>query len=91
MVTSEFTFHGYPSQPDFATLTISMVPYERVAELKSLKLYLIQFRTIHISYEGVLNTIYDDLMKIYGPVKLHIKLETEPRGGIKSILEKGEI
>ena len=51
----ELTFLGVYNQPDFAVLYILMYPGKKVIELKSLKLYLQQFRNIVISYERILN------------------------------------
>jgi NADPH-dependent 7-cyano-7-deazaguanine reductase QueF len=89
IITSELTFHGYPEQPDYATLTIVVTPNKKAIELKSVKQYLFQFRLTHISYERLLNTIYNDFEAVYQPAKLYIKMETQPRGGLKSIVEKG--
>ena len=38
-------------QPDFGTLTITYVPAAKCVELKSLKLYLQQYRNLGIFYE----------------------------------------
>ena len=51
-------------QPDFATITISYVPDERLVESKSLKLYLFSFRN-HGDFHGdVINIIMKDLVKL---------------------------
>ena len=44
-------------QPDFGTLTITYTPDDRCVELKSLKIYLQQFRNEGIFYENVTNRI----------------------------------
>ena len=49
-------------QPDFGTLTITYVPEAKCVELKSLKLYLQQYRNEGIFYESVTNRILDDLV-----------------------------
>ncbi|MCH8010788.1 MAG: preQ(1) synthase [Candidatus Marinimicrobia bacterium] len=82
----EITFLGTYNQPDFATLYILMYPEGKVVELKSLKLYLQQFRDIVISYERLLNVVYDDLMEKYNPNRLRLVLDCNPRGGISSRL-----
>lgn len=87
----ELTFYGFPNQPDFVTVTIEIIPTGTTIELKSLKLYLLQFRDKHMSYERILNTIYEDLRYYYNTQQLRIILETQPRGGISSILEVGKI
>ena len=54
-------------QPDFGTLSISYVPAARCVELKSLKLYLQQFRNEGIFYEHATNRILDDLVAAIQP------------------------
>ncbi len=49
-------------QPDFGTLTFRYVPDRKCVELKSLKLYLQEFRNEGIFYEHVTNRILDDLV-----------------------------
>ena len=44
-------------QPDFANITISYVPDERLVESKSLKLYLFSFREHGDFHEDVVNII----------------------------------
>ena len=80
------TFLGVPHQPDFAKIYLTMYPGKKVIELKSLKFYLQQFRDKIISYERLINVIYEDLMDVYKPIRLRIVLETNPRGGISSRL-----
>ena len=82
----EITFIGASKQPDFATADILFYPNENVVELKSLKQYFYQFRDIHISYERIINTVYDDLMDIYSPKRIRIVMKFNVRGGITSQL-----
>lgn len=84
----ELTFYGFPNQPDFVTVIIEIIPNDVTIELKSLKLYLLQFRDKHMSYERILQTIWDDITHIYKPQMISVILETQPRGGISSILKK---
>jgi 7-cyano-7-deazaguanine reductase len=69
-------------QPDFGTLTITYVPAARCVELKSLKLYLQQFRNEGIFYEHATNRILDDLVAVLKPRSLTLKAAFTPRGGI---------
>ena len=69
-------------QPDFGTLTITYVPEAACVELKSLKLYLQQFRNEGIFYEDVTNRILDDLVAMLEPRKLTLTAAFTPRGGI---------
>lgn len=69
-------------QPDFGTLTIRYVPDVRCVELKSLKLYLQQFRNEGIFYEHVTNRILDDLVAVVQPRQITLVADFRPRGGI---------
>ncbi|MDO8504514.1 MAG: 7-cyano-7-deazaguanine reductase [Candidatus Liptonbacteria bacterium] len=82
----EITFLGVLNQPDYATAYITMYPGKSIIELRSLKLYFQQFRDKVISYERLINVIYDDLTAVYKPVRLRIVMTLSPRGGISSKL-----
>src|SRR5262245_39667574 len=69
-------------QPDFGTLTITYVPERTCVELKSLKLYLQQFRNVGVFYEDVTNRILDDLTTVLKPRRITIRAAFTPRGGI---------
>jgi 7-cyano-7-deazaguanine reductase len=71
-------------QPDFGTLTITYSPAARCVELKSLKLYLQQFRNEGIFYEHATNRILDDLVAVTEPRWLRLKAAFTPRGGIST-------
>ena len=82
----EITFLGVKNQPDFANAFITVYPSKNVIELKSLKLYFQQFRETVISYERLINIVYDDLMSVYKPERLRVVMTFNPRGGISSRL-----
>jgi 7-cyano-7-deazaguanine reductase len=82
----EITFLGVKDQPDFAYAFITFYPNEKVIELKSLKQYFHQFRNKILSYERLINVVYDDLMRAYKPQRLRLVMEFRPRGGISSKL-----
>ena len=84
MKQPELTFVGVYGQPDFATLFILMYPNGKIVELKSLKIYLQQYRDIVISYERLINIIYDHMIEVYEPSRLRLTLDCNPRGGIMS-------
>jgi 7-cyano-7-deazaguanine reductase len=69
-------------QPDFGTLTITYVPDARCVELKSLKLYLQQFRNEGIFYEHATNRILEDLVAVLEPRSMTLAAAFTPRGGI---------
>lgn len=71
-------------QPDFATIIITYTPDASVIELKSLKLYLFDYRNRGIFYEHSVNTILDDLVGACLPRQMRVVGQFTPRGGISS-------
>ena len=71
-------------QPDFGVLTFTYTPADRCVELKSLKLYLQQFRNEGIFYEHATNRILDDLVAAVQPRHMTLVAEFTPRGGIST-------
>jgi 7-cyano-7-deazaguanine reductase len=69
-------------QPDFGTLTITYVPNRLCVELKSLKMYLQQFRNEGIFYEHATNEILNDLVAVVQPRWMKLKASFTPRGGM---------
>ena len=82
----ELSFLGVQNQPDFGHLKLIVHFGPSVIELKSLKFYLYDFRNRVMSYERLINTIYDDLVTIYDPKRLRIVMACNPRGGISSTM-----
>ena len=71
-------------QPDFGTIVITYIPGDTCIELKSLKLYLFDYRNRGIFYEHSINTIMDDLVAACQPRKMRVIGHFSPRGGISS-------
>jgi 7-cyano-7-deazaguanine reductase len=71
-------------QPDFGTLRIVYVPGAKCVELKSLKLYLQQYRNLGIYYEDATNRILDDLTAVLHPRRLTLSAAFTARGGIST-------
>ena len=69
-------------QPDFGKLTFSYTPDRKCVELKSLKLYLQQFRNEGIFYENVTNRILDDVVFMLRPRWIRLTAAFSARGGI---------
>ena len=69
-------------QPDFGTLSIAYVPDLTCVELKSLKVYLQQYRNEGIFYETVTNRILNDLIAVLQPRRMTLTAVFNPRGGI---------
>lgn len=70
--------------PDFAAIRIKYVPEKLCIELKSLKLYMIFYRSVGIFHEHVVNKILGDLVKATRPRRVQITGEFNIRGGIKT-------
>ena len=82
--TCKCPFSGYP---DFARLIIIYQPNLKVYELKSLKLYINNFRDIKISHEEVVNRIMDDLVNEGSPHWIHLNAAFNPRGNVSMQLD----
>ena len=72
--------------PDFATITIDYVPAQHIVELKSLKLYINQYRTRQIGHEAVSNVILDELITLLAPRWMRVVADLSVRGNIKTII-----
>ncbi|MGL6226090.1 MAG: preQ(1) synthase [Thermoguttaceae bacterium] len=79
-------------QPDFGTLTFLYIPDQKCVELKSLKLYLQQFRNQGIFYENITNRILDEVVAVLSPKYLRLTASFTPRGGISTtvVVEHGQ-
>jgi 7-cyano-7-deazaguanine reductase len=73
-------------QPDFGSLTFEYVADKICVELKSLKMYLQQYRNEGIFYEKVTNTILDDFVAVAQPRRAKLTARFTPRGGISSVI-----
>ncbi|MDR1154936.1 MAG: preQ(1) synthase [Bacteroidales bacterium] len=70
------------SQPDFAAIYIDYIPDKRMAESKSLKLYLFSFRNHGAFHEDCTNIIMKDLAALMNPKYIEVWGIFAPRGGI---------
>ena len=73
--------------PDFGKLTIRYMPDKRCLELKSLKEYLLEYRSLGIFQENVVNRVLEDLVRAAKPVWAVVKGDFNARGGISTIVE----
>ncbi|MDQ1356413.1 MAG: 7-cyano-7-deazaguanine reductase [Acidimicrobiaceae bacterium] len=86
--TPEFTcVCPMTGQPDFATVTITYVPDQWIVELKSLKLYLWQYRQVGTFHEAVTNKILDDFISTLHPRRITVRTDWLVRGGIHTVVE----
>lgn len=70
--------------PDFGKITIRYVPDRLCLELKSLKMYLLEYRNIGIFQENIINRILKDVVAAAAPVSATVVGEFAPRGGLHS-------
>ncbi len=68
--------------PDFGCITIRYTPNDKIVELKSLKYYLLQYRSVGIFYEHVVNRILEDLVSVVHPKFMEVVGTFTPRGGM---------
>jgi 7-cyano-7-deazaguanine reductase len=73
--------------PDFGTIEIVYVPDCLCLELKSLKEYVTSYRNIGIFYENAVNRILRDLVMACRPLRMTVRGEFTPRGGLRSVIE----
>ena len=70
--------------PDFGTITIQYKPRKSCVELKSLKMYLLAYRSLGIFYENAVNKILHDLVNAMHPEWCVVKGDFTPRGGLNT-------
>ncbi len=71
--------------PDFGVLRIEYVPGAWILELKSLKYYLLSWRTIGAAQEDITAFIYEDVMRhLEDPAYLLVSTIYNVRGGIRT-------
>lgn len=81
--TGEFTaVCPWTGLPDQGTLTVRYVPDRQCIELKSLKYYLLSYRSVGIVQEHAANRILEDLVRACQPLCMTLILDYQTRGGI---------
>jgi 7-cyano-7-deazaguanine reductase len=70
--------------PDHGTLTLRYVPDKLCLELKSLKMYWLEYRNLGIFQENVVNRFLKDVVKAANPFSATVIGEFTPRGGVYS-------
>tara|TARA_Y100001934_G_C12318383_1_gene758795 strand:+ start:233 stop:583 length:351 start_codon:yes stop_codon:yes gene_type:complete len=73
--------------PDFATIIIDYQPKDLLVELKSLKLYFLNYRNKGIFHEHVTNMILDDFKKSCKPFSIVVTAKFGTRGGIDTTVK----
>jgi 7-cyano-7-deazaguanine reductase len=72
--------------PDFGTININYIPDKYIIELKSLKFYILNYRSMGIFHEDVTNRIMDDIKAAAKPRSIEVIGDFHPRGGIKTVV-----
>lgn len=68
--------------PDFGTLILKYEPAGLCLELKSFKLYLLEYRNVGIFQENVVNKVLDDVVRAATPVWAQVEGLFKARGGL---------
>ncbi len=68
--------------PDHGTIRISYMPDRWCLELKSLKMYMIAYRSLGIFQENAVNRFLRDIVTAAKPVSATVTGEFAPRGGV---------
>lgn len=70
--------------PDHGEITLRYVPGKLCLELKSLKMYMLEYRNLGIFQENAVNRFLRDVVKACRPVSATVIGEFTPRGGVYS-------
>ena len=71
-------------QVDFGRVFITYTPFKKIAETKSLKAYLVQYRYKNAFNEELAVRILQDLVYYLEPMKMTVRLIQTSRGGIQN-------
>lgn len=83
--TDEFTsVCPFSGLPDFACVEIAYKPDKHCLELRSLKYYLMSYRSVGIWYEHLVNRMLEDLVEACKPQSMTISIDVNSRGGLRS-------
>ena len=73
--------------PDFGTITIKYRPDKHCLELKSLKMYIQEYRNLGIFYENAVNRILKDVVSACQPEWATVIGDFTARGGMHSRIQ----
>ena len=87
IVTPEFTsVCPKTGLPDFGKLVLRYVPDQRCLELKSYKMYLLEYRNLGIFQENIVNRVLRDVVQAADPKVATVIGDFSPRGGLGTIV-----
>jgi 7-cyano-7-deazaguanine reductase len=72
--------------PDFGKLVLRYVPDKLCLELKSYKMYLLEYRNLGIFQENVVNRVLRDVVAATKPVSATVIGDFTPRGGLSTLI-----
>src|ERR1035441_9802884 len=72
--------------PDFGELVLRYVPDKLCLELKSYKMYLLEYRNLGIFQENVVNRVLRDVVAAARPVSATVIGDFTPRGGLSTLV-----
>lgn len=70
--------------PDHGTITLTYVPDKLCLELKSLKMYLLEYRNLGIFQENIVNRFLADVVSACDPISATVMGDFAARGGLTS-------
>ena len=70
--------------PDFGRVTVRYTPDKACMELKSLKMYQVEYRQLGIFNENAVNRVLGDLVRAVAPRRMAVTGAFTPRGGIQT-------
>lgn len=74
--------------PDFAVILIDYIPRKYCIELKSLKEYMVFYRSVGIFHEHFANKLMDDFVRACKPRWCKMVTKFNPRGGITTVVTR---
>jgi 7-cyano-7-deazaguanine reductase len=74
----------YSGLPDLADLTVRYMPSDRCIELKSLKYYIVSYRSVGIFQEHATARIAEDLQQVLHAQSLTVTTTYNVRGGFET-------
>jgi 7-cyano-7-deazaguanine reductase len=72
--------------PDFGKIVLRYLPDKLCLELKSYKMYLLEYRNLGIFQENAVNRILQDVVKAAKPIEATVIGDWAPRGGLSTLV-----
>ena len=72
--------------PDFGKLVLRYVPDKSCLELKSYKMYLLEYRNLGIFQENIVNRVLRDVVRATKPVSATVIGDFAARGGLSTLV-----